>query len=35
MAIAAMLVAVGVVALVFLGIFLVLGAAFFIMCSVS
>ena len=35
MAIVAMLMAAGAVALVFLGIFLVLGAAIFIMCSVS
>ena len=35
MAVVAILIAVGVVALVFLGIFVVLGAAFFITCSVS
>jgi hypothetical protein len=35
MAVAAILIAAGVVALVFLGIFFVLGAAIFIMCSVS
>ncbi len=35
MAVVAILVADGVIALVFLGIFLVLGAAIFIMCSVS
>jgi hypothetical protein len=34
MAVLAILIAAGVVALVFLGIFLVLAAAFFIMCSV-
>jgi len=35
MAVLAILIAVGVVALVFLAIFLALGAAFYIMCSVS
>jgi len=35
MAVVAILMAAGVVALVFLGIFFVLGAAIFIMCSVS
>lgn len=35
MAVVAILVAAGIIALVFLGIFLVLGAAIFIMCSVS
>jgi len=35
MAVVSILVAAGVIALVFLGIFLVLGAAFFIMCRVS
>jgi len=35
MAVVAILIAAGVVALVFLGIFLALGAAFYIMCSVS
>ena len=35
MAVVAILIAVGVVALVFLGIFFALGAAFYLMCSVS
>ena len=35
MAVVAILIAAAVVALVFLGIFLVLGAAFYIMCSLS
>lgn len=35
MAVVAILVAAGVIALVFLGIFFVMGAAIFLMCSVS